>query len=1089
MSKTDQSNRKLSPYSLEKTWFVRFFVVLLLSICLAPSFGQISIIGTVMDEDRMPLIGVTVKIKGTYTGTITNIDGIYNIQVQDTSSMLEYSYLGYLTQKVKIDSKREINIILLPDTAILEEVIYLGCTHQKKIDLTGALGSISSQDLTQNKPLYFDQSMQAKLAGVSVVAVTGLPGSNAVVRVRGLSSLNGSGGMPLYIVDGVRMSNINSIPPEDIESIDVLKDANLAAFYGGVSGGSGVILITTKKGKPGKTWVGFDFFYGMQTVPENSKADIMTGNEFEMTVNQMRNETGRSDYYDSTELANMPSTDWQDQIFQNAPVKSVNLTASGGTEKSTALMSINYMDQDGALLKCRFERFTVRVNTEFNPAKWLEVGENLSVVTTTRRGFQDWQLHNEFYSPISDAVLFQPNIEPYTYDAFRDKDIWNLSEWGNLENPLMLTDLINYKSNFYQAYGNAYAHINFTKWLKFDTKFGAEYNTSRSKDFISSSYYIVNGPPSVSRLNETISYFTSWDWQGYFTFQKTIIGSHNIALVGGLEYYRNYQEGLNMYADSFANEDYTQLFFDKGQNDNITVSMQPYELAVQSVYFRLNYDYKGKYLLNSNLRYDQSSLYGPNHNNDWFPSFSVGWKFSEEPFMRNLNEFSYGKIRFGWGQVGNDDISYGAYTATFSNPNVYWYSFNGSTNQQGYGPMNGSNYDMHWEPVNQTNLGIDLGFFDNKLMITADYFKKKNVGMLLSALTPGIAGQYIENAAQEGNPYYTLSNAGKMQNTGFEFSASCMDHLGKFSYDISANLTYIKTEVVDLAGIDYYGNTHRGMDGNLNYTVEGRDIAEFYGYEADGIFTMEDATWQDANGYGQEDGVYEWMVTNQPYRVDTLGFNQYAQPNARPGDIRFVEHELNDTLDANDQTWIGNPNPDLYAGLNIILGYGMFDLKMLVQGVFGNQIYNTMKVNGYNSSAIYNWQADFMDRYRDTGYDSYGNVLNYGNINGTIMRMDASGANGNYRNSSYFIEDGWYIRMKDLQVGFYLPWRLLNAIKFNKCRFYAGVQNLFTITEYTGLDPEIASSNPSNTNLFTKGIDIGTYPTVKTWYFGIQVGF
>jgi TonB-dependent starch-binding outer membrane protein SusC len=495
-------------------------------------------------------------------------------------------------------------------------------------------------------------------------------------------------------------------------------------------------------------------------------------------------------------------------------------------------------------------------------------------------------------------------------------------------------------------------------------------------------------------------------------------------------------------------------------------------------------------LLTSNIRWDQSSNFGPGYRDDFFPSFSLGWKFSEEPFIKNLNVFSFGKLRFGWGEVGNSDIPAGAYTARMGNPNVYWYSFNGTTNQEGYGPMNGSNELVHWETIKQTNLGADLGFMRGRLNLTVEWFKKENVGMLLSPQPPAISGQYIESAGQEGNPYYTVNNIGNLENSGLEFSVGYKDVAGKFSYDINANLTYIKTLVGDLAGQTYYGDTHRGMGSYLNYIEEGHAIAEFFGYDADGIFTMDDATYQDADGYGELDGDYEWIVTNQPYSIDTATGNiVYAQPEARPGDIRFIDHQANDTIDSDDQTWIGNPNPDFYAGLNITLGYSIFDLKILINGVFGNQIYNTMRVNGYNSSGIFNWHADFMDRYRDTGYDRYGEVLDYGNINGTVVHLSAANANDNYRTSSYFVEDGWYIRMKDLQLGVNLPQSVLNAIKFNKCRIYGGVQNLLTITDYTGLDPEIASGNPSSTNQFTKGIDIGTYPSTRTWYFGIQLGF
>lgn len=1010
----------------------------LFTILSAVSYAQTpkTITGRVTDSvTGEPLIGATVREAGTANITKTDLDGRYSLSVK--SNRIVVSYVGYATSQITASDAGVYDIRLTGDN-MMNEIVVVGYGTQRRSDLTGSLSSVSGKDIKNQATSNVSNMLAGKAAGVYVSTSSGQPGDDAVVRVRGLGTVNDNS--PLYVVDGQFMDNISSVNPADIERIEVLKDASACAIYGS-RGSNGVILVTTKGGMKGQTVVTLDASVGVRS--SYKALDMMDSGQF---YNFITTAYANEQTFDKTKFTNQYrkgyDTDWWKETTRQALNQNYNLSVRTGTEKSRTALSLGYVDEQGIILTTSFKRISARLNQEYDLNRYITVGATVNIASMNKRdasslpAFDFIQKADPFTPVISPLV--DPSSENYKYDKYAP------TEWSFDPNPVSILNLNDRKHEMFNVFGNVFAQVNFTKDLHYRFQLSFERYNDTYKAFLpiysaTFSDDMMGNRESKYNTETKMTHNTSWV-KNYLAEQRINyahdFGKHRLDVMAAMTYEKNNSEGINAYKHTaLGNAEIYRILSaqtagDQASGDRLQTSMLSY-------LGRINYTYDNRYLATVNFRADGSSRFAKNNRWGYFPSFSFGWRISEEPFFKNSGMAKWTdnlKLRVGWGQNGNQRIDATAPLTLIGTDNEKkWYFGNGFS--QGYVPIYQGNADIKWETSQQTNIGLDATMFNNTLNISADYYIKNTKDMLLQMPIPSFG-------AFSNSPFF---NAGDVRNNGFEFTASYNNHAGALIYNVGLNLSTYKTTVTRL--------TSEYLTGSVSRTYEGGPIGRFWGYRQIGIFQSQ----EEIDSY-----------------VDAKG--NKIQPNAHPGDFKFAK--LGDGIgalnDDEDRTFIGDPNPDLIFGFNFGLSYKGFDLSAAFQGTLGNDIYNAAK----GTLSVPGYQNALADAYTKAWTKE-------GDLSAVWPRITTNNDNNNWRVSSFMVEDGSYVRLQNLQIGYTLPEKWLAALVYVKSmRVYMSAQNLFTITSYSGLDPDLGSSSA-----LSLGYDNTRYPSSRTFMFGVNMTF
>ncbi|MDR2917956.1 MAG: TonB-dependent receptor [Tannerella sp.] len=1020
--------------------------------------------GTVVDTKGEPLIGVNILVKNSSTGAITDVDGKFSIENVASDAEITISYIGYVTQEITVGNRSAINITLVEDAQALEEVVVVGYGSFKKSDLTGAISQVKGDDLVNLPMRSAADALQGKAAGVTVTATSGSPGSVGSIRIRGIGTVNNNN--PLYVVDGLPQNDINWLNARDIESIEVLKDASAQAIYG-ARAANGVILISTKRGESGATYrssIEFDMNIGFQNIPK--RYDMLDAAGFMEYKNRAYANSGRElmeDFATAEKREQIltflgknggrAGTDWWKEVTRegtDAPVQNYNLAFSGGMDKLRYRTSFSYTDMQGILNGSEYQRLTGRINVDNEVTKWLTLSANVSVSYEERRNLDENSAYTGtvFSTATADPItpVYRDNlvdIPDFLYNrimsGFEPTNPWSRYTgviYSNKPNTVGQTDRQSLlKGTDLATKGNISGEIKFFPFLTFKSSIAIDLKRNEWGGFVPK-YYLdgdeYNNDATASRYRYNTDY---WVFDNYLTFNKKF-DSHLVNAMVGTSAEKERYEHLAASKRGMVNNDESQQIINAGTKDPGAEGYTSIS-SLNSYFGRLFYSFNNKYMVTANIRWDGSSRFPKDNRWGVFPSVSTGWNFSEEKFMNTFDWLSQGKLRAAWGEIGNQNIGNAAYLNTFSNSgyyiygNPYNYSLSGLRNQVG-------NPDLKWETTRQWDFGLDLAFLGGSLRATIDYFERKTSDMLLELPLPGLLGL----------PNTPWVNAGSVSNRGFELSVAYDGKLGKeFTYHINGNLSTYRNRIESLGSGKSIPGTGVHL-GYFNYTMTevGKPIGYYYGYQTNGVFQ----TQQEIDSY--------------------INNGSVVMPGAKPGDLKFVDINKDGKIDDDDRTMIGNPHPDFTFGLTLGAEYKGFDFSAFFQGSIGNDVMNIVKYDIYSGTGWYNAPKDILTTF----WDGPGSTnKNFG--------IDAD-SRMNLQLSDWFIEDGSYVRLKNLQVGYTIPSTLTKKITINNLRVFVAAQNLFTITNYSGLDPEMGNTNP-----LYMGIDVGYYPQPRTFMFGINM--
>ena len=1019
---------------------------LLLSVLLAPAaFAQQSVVvkGQVISaDDGLGLPGVNVMEKGTSNVISADIDGNYQISVSPNATLV-FSYIGFSSQEVAVAGQSTINITMQSEASELDEVILVGYGTQKRKVASAATSVVSGKDLQQTNSIDAVGALQGQSSGVSITSTSGQPGAGMLVNIRGTGTAGNS--TPLYVVDGVVVDNgIGYLDPSVIERVDILKDASAASIYG-ARAANGVVLVTTKKGSQGKMNVSINSYTGFQNAYK--KLDLLNAREYATIMNEARVNSGFAPLYSQDQINNMVDHDWQDDLFTEDAVKqNHSLFINGGDKKATYATGLSYYGQDGLIggenNQSHYDRITFTMNSTYNLIDdHLKVGENFSYARTKSRGVQDDGIYN---NSIRGFMNTPPNFP--TFDENGEYASSNIS--SDITNPAGLMYYNNFNENKLNRYvGNIFAEASYAGFT-YRTSFGIDISDSNYRSFTPEYNLSSVSYNNISSVTQSANQNFSWIWENTLNYKTTLAEKHNIDVLVGMSARERVSEYQSATGQNLIFDDFEHAYLSNATNQQQnTVSGGRTDYNILSYFGRLLYDYDNKYLFTATIRRDGSSEFGPNNKFAVFPSFSAGWNIDQEEFFPTDAFVNSLKLRGSWGQNGNDQFDKGfAYMSTISSYDKNYHFGTGSDELPllvGSSPDNLSNPDLKWETSEQLDLGFDARLF-NDFTLSFDYYDKTTKDWLVLKPTPLIAGA--------GAPFV---NGGDINNKGFEISAGYSANMGSdWRITVNANFSHNKNEVTRVAtqnGI-IYGESNllfQGID-EINRVEEGQPIGYFYGLQTDGIFQNQ----AEIDAYAQN--------------------GNPVQPNAQPGDVKFVDRNGDGVINADDKTNIGDPNPDYYYGLNVQLNYKAFDFSVYTYGAGGNQ--NVYGVRDY-SRPFYNYTTDIFDRWTGEGTSNSTPRVTYGTT-----------SNGNYTKfSDLYVKDAGFFRIKTVTVGCDLT-KLTDALKFaTQFRIYASVNNLFTFTKYKGLDPEVGFGNVNQS--WARGIDVGYYPQPRTYMIGLSANF
>ncbi|MUP37074.1 SusC/RagA family TonB-linked outer membrane protein [Labilibaculum euxinus] len=975
-------------------------------------------------EDGLTIPGVSVVVKGTTNGTTTDFDGKYEIKV-GADAILVFSYIGMKPFETAVGTQAELNVVLQADNFAMDEVVVVGYGVQKKSDITGAVASVDFEDLESQPINTVSDALKGRIAGVSVVSNSGAPGGSISIRVRGIGTVNNAD--PLYVVDGIPTTDINFLNPNDIASIEVLKDASSSAIYGS-RGANGVVLVSTKSGKSNTApRVDVDAYYGVKEVINNW--ETTSGSEW-YSIQEEMNKT-RTSPLDLSQVDKNVNTDWFDEITRSATVQDYNVSVSGGSDKLTYILGAGYYDEEGTVKGSDYERITTRLKTDYQAKEYLKIGTNINIQSNKRSSITEGSYHT---GVINTAIKLEPVIPVWINES---EGKYDYSKFTDYPNPVAQIAYDNYRTEQFRLLGNVFAELEIIKDLKLKTSYGLNRSVTDTYDFDPVYFVNTNQSNGVSKVYRGYDRSVYQTWENTLTYNKTI-GKHDIGALVGFTKEKSRYEWLTGSKTNVPNEDEALWYLDGAADGDLTTGSAE-EYSLMSYLGRINYSYDNKYLMTVNFRADGSSRFADGNRWGYFPSVALGWKLSEENFMKDINWLSILKLRGGWGQIGNQNIGVYPYQTTMNGSAQYRYIFgNDEAVNQGYVVTSMKDRNIQWETVESLNLGFDAALFDARLEVSFDWFNKDTKNMLLSVPIPYYYGY-------EAGP---VVNVGEANNKGMELSFSWRDQIGKdFSYNIGLNVSTYKNEMKSLgSGQPIIGGAY--YLGNATKTEEGESIGYFYGYKTDGVFQ----TQAEIDAYA------------------TQGNNSLLQP----GDMKFVDVTGDGIVDGDDRTKLGSPDPDYTYGINLGAQYKNWEISAFIQGSKGNEIFNAMKTHLYKFDET-SKHKDMLNSWTPT------------NTNTNMPRLTGYDRNDTNRTSDRFVEDGSYMRLKNLMVAYNFPKRWLNRAKLSSAKLYFSGQNLWTITDYTGADPEIGQI--SSTNYLSRGVDIGTYPQAKTYVVGVKLGF
>lgn len=1004
---------------------------------------QITVTGTVFDETNLPLPGVSIVVKGTQIGTTTDFDGNYEITVPSSESVLAYSFMGYSTKEVAVGGQTVLNISMEPDAKALDEVVLIGYGTQKKSDITGSLSSVSADDLEDQPVADAAVLLQGRASGVQVTQTSGAPGAGISVRVRGTGTVGNPN--PLYVVDGIFLDNIDHINPSDIENMEVLKDASATAIYGS-RGANGVILITTKTGNTDYVNVKVETMAGVQSAwnsPNlmNSTDWLATFNEAQANANTF---TGTTNYpsLDLIEPSNDPNrtTDWFNEATRTGAIYKANATISRGDDKSNTLFSLGYFQNEGIVEGSDYDRINLRLNTNYTISKYFKTGVNLSLSNANTLGISS--------SNISGVLTNVQRIDPLTPVTDPTTGEWASTPYSDLTNPIAAANRDVRDTGALLFLANTYLQFEPIEGLVFKTSFSANISRSKSKTYLPAYSYIGGDENLTNSISKTYRDFNGWLSENTVNYNFKLGENHNFNILAGFTAQRDQSEFLTASRKNvFGDVEELQYINASIDLESTNAWNSGVDTRMYSYLGRLNYNFANKYYLTASVRRDGSSVFGPNKRFGSFPSASFGWKLRNEGFMDFLSEdvVNHLMFRVGWGRVGNAKIDPYGYTATLKNKDSrleYSYIF-GGVEYPGWAPVTMANPNMQWETVESTNVGLDMAFFNSKVTFSFDYFVKDTEDMLVQVPIPEYSG-YIEA------PYV---NAGTVRNKGFEIDLGYNGSIGEdFTYNVNLNMSSIQNEVVSLGGGQPIWGGSASFIGSTTRTAEGHPIGSFYGYEVEGVFQT-DAEVATSAQSGEAIGAGDFKFKDQRTFNEETG--EWEEPDG--------------VINGDDRVYIGNPTPDMFYGINLSAAYKGFDMSMFFQGQYGNELFNAFKYYNYATHKRYALTNDYKEHWTaDNGSNE-------------MFGLNTATVDKNLRASDFYIEDGSYFRLKNIQIGYTFD---KPASWVSNVRLYFSGQNVFTITKYSGLDPEVGGDKATNL-----GLDYGTYPQSRVFSFGVNMSF
>ena len=987
------------------------------------------------------LPGVTVLVKGTTNGVSTNADGSFSLSVSEAGGTLAFSSVGMVTQERAIGRESTINVALTQDAKQLSEIVVVGYGSQSRTLVTGAVTSVDAKQFEGQPVAGLDQVLQGRASGVQVTQNSGTPGGGVSVRIRGNNSIS-AGSDPLYVIDGVpintgsysnvgvgnqQLNALSDINPNDIASIEVLKDASAAAIYGSRAA-NGVVLVTTKHGKSGRTKVDLNFYTGVQQTIK--RAEVLNGQEAQDLINEQRVNGGGAPRYvtanpTSTQvLFTGADTNWQNEIFRTAPVSNYSATVSGGDAKTKFLLSGTFFDQQGVIIASGFRRGSGRLNLEHSISDRVRVGSNLSLSRSLSNRIAN---DNNIYGVLSAAVLLGSQTPLYNPDGTYGRDVFS-----SVENPVAAALEPTLQARNGRLIGNVFAEVEPVKNLRIRTSFGADYLTLKEDQFLpnillqavgNNGSGTSNNRSDVNWLNETTANYT-----------KTFNEDHNVNVLLGGSVQKSDQEGIQATATNFPGNTIRTLAAGSLKSQ---ASSDATSWTLVSGFARLNYDFRGKYIVAASVRRDGSSRFGKNNQYGVFPAASLAWRVGQEDFLKDNDIVSELKIRGGYGQTGNFDI------ANFASRGLFGVGVGNNANylqQAGLVPTQIANANLTWEKSAEYNVGLDLGVFDNRVLLSANVFERNTQQLLLNRQLPLTSG--LASISQ---------NIGSLRTRGLEFEVTTQNiKSADFTWTTNFNISMIRNKVTSLVDDAPFAA------GFASRVQVGESLGSFYGFQVDRLFqTTDEIAALDAAA----------KINNGPTAVYQLF--------AKPGDIKFVDLNNDGVINALDQKIIGSAQPNFFGGINNTLAYKGIDLNFFFQFTQGNEVYNNTRAFAEGMNGQFGQLATVRNRWTPT------------NTNTDMPRAVNGDPNTNRRTSTRFLEDGSYLRLKTITLGYNLPTNIVSVARLQSARIYVSGQNVLTFTKYKGLDPEINTFSGNNTAL---GTDFLTFPQARTIQVGINIG-
>ena len=1030
-----------------------YFSLILLLFFSFQLMAQSPVTGRVLDQTGSPLNGASIVLKGNAHGTITNEAGQFSI-VAKAGDELEISMVGFQSRFVKVTNDgAAVNVELQPKSGSIDEVVVIGYGTEKRRQVTGAISTVNSKTITELPVISVEQALQGRVPGVQVVN-NGSPGTAPLVTIRGASSIQYASN-PLYVVDGVPTGDMSSFDTRDIETVDVLKDASTAAIYGS-RGTNGVIMISTKKGRrDSKLHVSYDGYFGIQTITK--RLSLLNPTQFDEyatayngsdVARRMAPWLTTPLYQGATQTYGSNVTNWQDEYFRTGPMTQHNVNVSGGNDISRFYSSAGYLNQSGTSPWVGYQRFNYRINSEHTISKVFTFGENLYVAYGDQAYDNNEQGTRSNLVNVIKMMPYMPVHDPTTTDGYRGVN--SVLDGGDPTNPIEDAKIKNpgHRTTL-KILGTAFVEINFTKWLKFRSTYGIDYANTldyRFSPIFNDSGTVAGSSANVATITNNRNVSAVQTFIEQLSFDKTF-GDHHVNATAVYEYQGQTVNTENANGNQASNELRTL-----NNATNTFVQTLINKANIVSYIGRVSYDYKGKYLLSAAIRKDGLSVWGPDYKWNTFPSGSVGWRVDQEKFMQNQTKISELKLRVGYGITGMNGVNLGYYP--WSAPvyaNSAYYPFgNTIANGPSSSIQNLGNDQLNWERTKQWNYGLDLGLFNNALTFSADYYQRNTGNLILGVPLPPSTG-WITTTVN--------TNIGGMQTNGFELQVGYNKRNGAFQWNATGGLSILTNNVYRLApGVS---NIEAGSDAdltegyNVTNTAPGHPVQSFYGWVVEGIFQ------------------------------DAASVTKHAFQNAAtaPGDIMFKDLNGDGVIDNNDRTFLGSFLPKFTYSLNLGANYKNFGLVVFFQGVEGNKIYNALRTTTEGMVRFFNAGTRVLDAWTPT------------NTNTDVPRAISSDPNQNARTSTRFLEDGSYLRLKNVSLSYNIPEKSLQSITkgaVSNIRIYIAAQNILTITKYTGYDPEVGNRAPgtnSGQSNLTNGIDYAEYPQPKAFQIGIQATF